>query len=226
MNKQTARESGSRAPLTREIVLQAALSIMDESGIDTLSMRLLGTRLGVEAMSLYNHVSNKDDIIDGALDLVVAEIAIPAVGDDWRYAMRERAISARIAFKRHPWASALMDSRLSSHPARLRYFDAILGALRRAGFSLDLAARAFSVLDCYVYGFARQQLNMAYSGEEKMEKRAGTIRGIIPFESYPYLTQMAESAMKAGYDEDADFEFGLTLILDGLERLLKAPADS
>lgn len=219
MKKQGKPESGPRISLTRELVLRAALTILDESGVEALSMRLLGTRLGVEAMSLYNHVANKDDILDGVLDLVVEEIAIPGPGADWRPAMKERAVSAWQAFKRHPWASALMDSRLSSHPARLRYFDTILGTLEGAGFSLAQAARAFSLLDSYVYGFCRQGLNMASSGEKEAEKRAQAFRENIP-EAYPHLARMAEEAMKTGYDEGADFDFGLGLILDGLERLL------
>jgi AcrR family transcriptional regulator len=211
-----------RASLTRERVLHVALAIADENGIESLSMRLLGGRLGVEAMSLYNHVANKDDILDGIVDLVVEEIGIPSVIADWRFAMKERAVSARLAFKNHPWASALMDSRVSSGPARLRYFDTMIGTLHGAGFSLELAARAFSVLDCYIYGFARQCLNMASSDEKVDEKQAEAFRDAMPDEAYPYLAQMAELTMKKGYDEDADFEFGLNLILDGLERILKS----
>jgi AcrR family transcriptional regulator len=217
MKKTGVPERGS---LTRERVLRAALAIADKSGIESLSMRLLGRRLGVEAMSLYNHVANKDEILDGILELFVEEIAIPPVGADWRSAMKERAISARRAFNRHPWASALMDSRVSSGPSRLRYFDRMLGTLHGAGFSLELAARAFSVLDCYIYGFARQHLNVAYSDEKQAGKRAEALRDALPDDVYPYLAQMAELTMKNGYDEEADFEFGLNLILDGLERSL------
>ncbi len=213
------RETGARVPLTRELVLRGALVLLDESGVEALSMRILGTRLGVKAMSLYNHVSGKDDILDGALDLVVEEIAIPDEAADWRSAMKERAVSAMLAFRRHPWASALMDSRLSSHGSRLRYFDRTVGALLRAGFTLELAARAISLLDCYVYGFGRQLLNMNSGGEADARRRAESFRGILPGESFPNLARMAELAMKEGYDEDADFGFGLTLILDGLERL-------
>lgn len=220
MKKQGKLESGSRASLTREVVLRTALALVDEGGLEALSMRQLGTKLGVEAMSLYNHVAGKDDIIDGVLDLVVEEIAIPAVGEDWREAMKERATSAREVFTRHPWAGALMDSRLSSSPSRLRYFDAIVGALLGAGFSLELAAHAISILDCYVYGFGRQRLNMASSGESKAEKRAEGFRENLSDQSYPHLALMTEFAMKTGYDEDADFEFGLNLILEGLGRLL------
>lgn len=183
-------------------------------------MRSLGKRLGVEAMSLYNHVSNKDEILDGALDLVLEEIAIPSADAQWRVAMKERAASARSAFKIHPWASTLLDSRVSSSPARLRYYDAILGALRKAGFSIDLAARAFSLLDSYVYGFCRQSLAMAVPDDTSQEIRAEAFHNLIAVDAYPYLAQMAESSMSSGYDEEADFEFGLTLILDGLARLV------
>jgi AcrR family transcriptional regulator len=221
MKKGGTSESGPRAPLTRELVLRTAMAIMDEGGIDCLSMRQLGARLGVEAMSLYNHVANKDDILDGALGLVAEEIAIPEGDADWRLAMKARAVSARLAFRRHPWASALMDSRISSSPARLRYFDAILGSLNRAGLSLELAARAFSVLDCYVYGFGRQRMNMAAEDDTDYRERAAAFSEIIPEQSYPYLAKMAELTSDTGYDEDADFEFGLNLILDGLERLIE-----
>jgi AcrR family transcriptional regulator len=220
MKKPKTSEPGSRITLTRELVLRTALSLIDEGGLEAFSMRQLGAKLGVEAMSLYNHVAGKDDIIDGVLDLVVEEIAIPAVGGDWRAAMKERALSALRAFRRHPWASALMDSRLSSNPSRLRYFDAILGTLLVAGFSLELASRAFSLLDCYIYGFGRQRLNMVSSGEPKSEKRAEAFGENLASQPYPHLAKMTEFAMTTGYDEDADFEFGIELILDGLGRLV------
>jgi AcrR family transcriptional regulator len=212
---------GSRAPLTRERVLRAAVALADEAGIDSLTMRELGLRLGVEAMSLYNHAANKDDILDGMVDLVVGEIALPADPADWKEAMRQRAISARAVFSLHPWASVLMDSRQSSGPARLHYFDWVVGTLRRAGFSLELAARAFSLVDSYIYGFGRQQLNMAVGGATPEETTEAFLRA-IPADEYPYLRQMVIGyAMENGYDDSADFEFGLDLILGGLERLLE-----
>lgn len=211
-----------RAVLTRESVLRAALAIADDSGIESLSMRLLGGRLGVEAMSLYNHVANKDEILDGILELVVEEISIPSAGADWRYAMEERAVSALSAFKRHPWAITLMDSRVSSGPARLRYFDRMLGTLNVAGFPLETAVRAFSVLDSYIYGFGRQLLSVVSEDERHAEKQAEALRDVLPEEDYPYLARMTELAMRNGYDEEADFDFGLNLILDGLERILKS----
>ena len=155
----------SRVPLSRERVLSAAVSLADEDGIEALTMRELGLRLGFEAMSLYNHVANKDDILDGMVDLVVSEIDLPSDTVDWKEAMRRRAISAQSVFSRHPWASALIDSRESSGPARLRYFDWMIGTLRRAGFTLEMTAHALSVLDSYIYGFGRQQLNVSPEGD-------------------------------------------------------------
>jgi AcrR family transcriptional regulator len=165
MAKRPMTNPESRAPLSRERVLRAAIALADEEGLDSLTMRELGLRLGVEAMSLYNHVTNKDDILDGMVDLVVGEIALPPGSAGWKQSMRQRAISARAAFALHPWASALIDSRQSSGPARLHYLDWVVGTLRRAGFPLEMTARAFSLVDSYIYGFGRQQLNMADSGD-------------------------------------------------------------
>ena len=211
----------SRTPLNRERVLRAAVALADEEGIESLKMRELGRRLGVEAMSLYNHVGNKDDVLDGMVDLVVSEIDLPPGAAGWREAMRRRAISAQAVYTRHPWASALMDSRTSSGPARLQYFDWVLGTLREAGFTQEMTARAISVLDSYVYGFGRQQLNMSSGRDIEPEERAEAFLRAIPADEYPNLRKMVvEYAMNAGRDESADFEFGLNLILDGLQRLL------
>jgi AcrR family transcriptional regulator len=202
-------------------VLSAAVLLADEDGIESFTMRELGLRLGVEAMSLYNHVANKDDILDGMVDLVVSEIDLPSDTVDWKEAMRRRAISAQSVFSRHPWASGLVDSRVSSGPARLRYFDWVVGTLRRAGFTLEMAARAFSVLDSYIYGFGRQQLNISVGSDIKPEEMAEAFLRAIPADEYPYLREMVvEYAMDSDHDESADFAFGLDLILDGLERLL------
>ena len=212
---------GSRVPLSRERVLGAAVLLADEDGLESLTMRELGLRLGVEAMSLYNHVANKDDLLDGMVDLVVSEIELPTDTVAWREAMRRRAISAQSVFSRHPWASGLIDSRESSGPARLRYFDWVLGTLRRAGFTLEMAARAFSLLDSYIYGFGRQQLNMSGGGDLEPEEMGAAFLRAIPADEYPYLREMVvDHAMGSGYDESADFEFGLDLILDGLQSLL------
>ena len=210
-----------RVPLSRERVLGAAVLLADEEGIESLSMRELGLRLGFEAMSLYNHVANKDDLLDGMVDLVVSEIDLPSDTVDWKEAMRRRAISAQSVFSRHPWASGLIDSRESSGPARLRYFDWMIGTLRRAGFTLETAARAFSILDSYIYGFGRQQLNMSSGGDITPEEMAEAFLRAIPADEYPYLREMVvDYAMASDYDESADLGFGLDLILDGLQRLL------
>ena len=161
-----------RAPLSRERVLRTAVALADEDGLESLTMRELGLRLGVEAMSLYNHVAGKDDLLDGMVDLVVGEIDLPSDAVGWKEAMRRRAISAQAVFSRHPWASALIDSRESSGLERLRYFEWVIGTLRRAGFSIELAARAFSVLDSYIYGFGRQRLNMSAGGGGEPEEMA------------------------------------------------------
>ena len=211
----------SRVPLSRERVLGAAVSLADEDGIEALTMRELGLRLGFEAMSLYNHVANKDDILDGMVDLVVSEIDLPSDTVDWKEAMRRRAISAQSVFSRHPWASALIDSRESSGPARLRYFDWMIGTLRRAGFTLEMTAHALSVLDSYIYGFGRQQLNVSPEGDATPEEMAEAFLRAIPADEYPDLREMVvDHAMVSGYDESADFRFGLDLILDGLQKLL------
>ena len=221
MTRHTEPSPEPRAPLSRERVLRAAVSLADEDGLESLTMRELGLRLGVEAMSLYNHVANKVDLLDGMVDLVVSEIELPTDAVDWREAMRRRAISAQSVFTHHPWASALVDSRESSGPARLRYFDWVIGTLRRAGFTLELAVRAFSLLDSYVYGFGRQQLNVSAGGDLEPEELGAAFLRAIPADEYPYLREMVvDYAMKAGYDASADFDFGLDLILDGLQGLL------
>jgi AcrR family transcriptional regulator len=220
MKKTQAKEIVQRTALRREIVLRAALEMADESGIQGFSLRLLAKRLGVEAMSLYNHVANKDDIIDGMLEIVVGEIRIPEEDEDWRIAMKERALSASLAFRRHPWASALIDSRISSKPAVLRYYNAIIGILCRAGFSLEQSARAFSLLDCYIYGFGIQKSNLSADDDASLEEKAGSYEEMLPDGQYPYLRRIAALASEKGYDQDADFEFGINLILEGLGKLL------
>jgi AcrR family transcriptional regulator len=227
MSRRTGSSPEPRAPLTRERVLLAAIALADERGIESLSMRELGRSLEVEAMSLYNHVANKDDILDGMVDLVVSEIDLPSDAVDWKEAMRRRATSAQSIFSRHPWVSGLIDSRESSGPARLRYFDWVVGTLRRAGFTLEMAARAFSVLDSYIYGFGRQQLNMSAGPDIKPDEMGESFLRALPANEYPYLREMVvDYAMNSIYDASADFEFGLNLILDGLESVLESTATS
>jgi AcrR family transcriptional regulator len=217
--RKDAEEPRSRIPLNRDRILAAAVEIADERGVGAVTMREVASTLGVEAMSLYNHVANKDDILDGMVDLVVQQVDLPEDVDDWREAMRRRAVSAHEVFGRHPWAPLLLDSRESSGPAGLRYFDWVLGTLLRAGFSMDDAPRVFSLLDSYIYGFGIQQFNFSAGSDTSPEERAEAILAFIPPEQYPYLHRMASHAMQVGYDAEADFEFGLGIILDGLERI-------
>ncbi len=215
-----AEETSPRLPLNRDRILAAAVEIADESGVGAITMRAVAARLGVEAMSLYNHVANKDDILDGMADLVAEQFDLPEDVDDWREAMRRRSVSARQVFDSHPWAPMLFDSRESSGPARLHYYDWVLGRLLAAGFSIDGAARAFSLLDSYIYGFGIQQFNGAADGDASREEMAEALLAFVPPEEYPHLHQMASHAMQVGYDAEADFDFGLEIILDGLERIL------
>jgi AcrR family transcriptional regulator len=214
-----AKKEKTGSPLTREKVLRVAVSLADKKGIEALSMRALGRQLGVEAMSLYNHVANKNDLLDGIVDTVIGEIELPTAGADWREAMRSRAFSAHAAFKRHPWAPVLIDSRVSGGPRRLRYFEAVIGVLRRAGFTVGLAAGAFSMLDSYIYGFGRQSLSFA-SGDRGTAQAAEDFLKTFPSKEFPHLAEMAVTFASNPYDEASDFEFGLTLILDGLQRVL------
>jgi AcrR family transcriptional regulator len=218
------RGGPARARLTRERVLRAAIGLADTSGIDSLSMRKLGVELGVEAMSLYNHVTSKSDLLDGMVDLVFAEIDLPIDGVGWRAAMRRRAISAREVLARHRWAAGLMETRTSPGPATLRHHDAVLGILRGAGFSVAMAAHAYSLLDSYTYGFAMQEAVLPFDTGEETAALAQSILARATPGQYPHLTEFTvEHVLKPGYDYGAEFEFGLDLILDGLERANEHP---
>jgi len=215
----------SRTPLSRERVLRAAVAFADESGIATLTMRKLGEALGVEAMSLYNHVASKGDLLDGMIDLVFSEIGLPSGGSDWKTAMRQRAISARQVLSRHRWAIGLMESRSSPGPATLRHHDAVIGSLRQAGFSIALAAHAFSVLDSYIYGFALQEASLPFDTGEETAGLAQMIMARFTPGEYPHLTELTVGhVLQPGYNYGNEYEFGLDLILDGLERSLQEQA--
>jgi AcrR family transcriptional regulator len=221
MSAQPARASAPGASLTRERVLLTALALADEHGLDWLSMRKLGQALGVEAMSLYHHVANKEDLIDGMIDLVFAEIELPAEQDDWKTAMRTRALSARRVLSRHRWANGLMESRKRPGAANLRHHDAVIGCLRRAGFPVTLVAHAYSALDSYIYGFAMQERILPMGTPEQTAEVAQAILASFPVEQYPHLAEFAvEHVLQPGYDYAEEFEFGLDLLLDGIERAL------
>ncbi|MFF3883628.1 TetR/AcrR family transcriptional regulator [Streptomyces sp. NPDC001914] len=209
----------TRETLTRQRVLHAAVELANAGGLETLSMRKLGEAVGVEAMSLYNHVANKEDLLDGMIDLVFGEVELPTPGDDWRQAMRQRAISMRHVLSRHRWAIGLMESRSTPGPATLRHHDAVLGCLRQSGFSLALTAHAVSLLDSYIYGFALQEKTLPFDSPQETAELADSIMSSFGDGQYPYLTEIATAhVMRPGYAYGDEFEFGLDLILDGLQR--------
>ena len=214
------RAAKRRAALTRERILRTAIGLADRDGIESLSMRNLGGKLGVEAMSLYNHVRNKEDMLDGMVDVVFSEIDLPRSGADWRTAMRQRAISAHQVLLRHPWAIPLMESRATPGPANLRHHDAVLGSLRTAGFSVDMAAHAYSILDGYIYGFTMTESRLPFSSPAKVKEVAASILGGFRPGEYPHLAEMAiDRAMKPGFRYGSEFGYGLDLILDGIDRV-------
>jgi AcrR family transcriptional regulator len=208
-----------RTPLSRERVVAAGVVLADASGIESLTMRRLGEALGVEAMSLYKHVSNKSDLLDGMTDAVFGEISLPRIGSAWRPAMRDRAISTRAALNRHPWAIALVSSRTAPGPATLRHHDTVIGTLRAAGFSIPLAAHAFSAIDSYVYGFALQEATLPFDTADEAAEVGKQMFDRMTAELYPHLTEFTvQHVLRPGYDYGAEFEYGLDLVLDGLER--------
>ena len=211
-----------RVPLNRNRLLRTAIGLADSAGIAALTMRSLAHELGVKPMSLYHHVANKEEILDGIIDEVFSEIELPSDEGDWRSAMRHRAMSARRVLARHPWATPLMESRANPGPATLRHHDTVIGTFRRAGFSIELTAHAYSLLDSYVYGFALEEASLPFDTESAPEV-AEAILAQFPSDQYPYLAELAyEHVLQPGYDYANEFEFGLELILDGLDRLRPA----
>ena len=204
-------------------MLRAAIALADAGGIASLTMRKLGEELGVEAMSLYNHVANKDDLVNAMIDAVFSEIDLPAGASGWKMAMRERAISAREILSRHLWAAPLMNSPTTPGPATLRHHDTVIGTLRRAGFSIAMAAHAFSAIDAYTYGFALQEAGLPFDTPQQIAQVAQTMLAQFPADEYPHLAELTiEHILKPGYDYGEEYAFGLDLILDGLERALDA----
>jgi AcrR family transcriptional regulator len=208
-----------RLPLTRDRILGSALALADESGIESLTMRKLGHRLGFEAMSLYNHVANKDDLLDGVLDLVLAESAPPSPIDGWDIAIRRSAVSMHDALRRHPWASPLLMAPGRIRPARLQYIEALLGRLRDAGFSAETTYTAYHVLDAHILGFSLWEASHTYSANDLAEMTEHLERTITS-DAYPNLTEHAEQHFSEGpHREVSAFEYGLDLILDGLRKI-------
>lgn len=211
-----------RRTLTRERVIKTAIQFADEHGIDALSMRKLGQLLGVEAMSLYNHVANKDEILDGIVDAIAGDFKAPKPGGDWRTAMRRRAVAAHKVLVRHPWATQLIVSRANVGPLMLRYVDATIGCLIEAGFTYPKADHAWNAIDSYVYGFTLQKLNFPFKPNEYAQV-AQSFLELIPADQYPYLNGMSQQIISGDHDGVHELQFGLDLILEGLDAL-RGPA--
>jgi AcrR family transcriptional regulator len=215
-----ASSSAHRPPLSRERVLQAAIELADRSGIEALTMRRLGKELGVEAMTLYYYVPNKDDILDGIVDIVVSEIDVPSDGPDWKAAMRRSAISAHDVLLRHPWACGLILSSAGVRPARMRYMDAVLGGFRKAGFSAEMTDHAYHALDSHIMGFTMWETRISAEVPD-LKGAAATFLRELPVDDYPHLVEHIHQHLKERNpdDDEGEFEFGLDLILDGLDRV-------
>jgi len=208
----------ARRRLNRDQVLSTAIALADDAGIEMLTMRRLGDELGVEAMSLYNHVANKEDLLNAMVDAVFNEIELPSHNDDWKTAIRKRSVSFRAALSRHPWATGLKDSGTNPGPATLRHHDRVIGTLRNAGFSVAMAAHAFSAVDSYIYGFAMQEKSLPFHTEEETAAMAHIMLAQLPASEYPYLAELtADHVLQPGYSYGDEFPLGLDLILDGLE---------
>jgi len=198
------------------------MTLADAEGLEELTMRRLAEELGVEAMSLYHHVPNKDAILDGMVDLVFREIELPQPNLDWKTALRRRMASVREVLVRHRWALRILESRATPGPSTLEHHDAMLGCLRRAGFSVPLAAHAYAVLDSFVFGFVHTELTLPFETSEETQAFASAIFDQLPPGSYPHLVELTrEHVLKPGYAYGNEFPFGLELILDGLERALE-----
>lgn len=216
------KKGKQRETLSRDRALTVAMALADAEGLEALTMRKLAAKLGVEAMSLYHHVPNKSVILDGMVDLVFAEIELPAGSGDWKDEMRKRAHSARASLLRHPWAISLMESRAAPGMATLLHHDAVLGSLRKGGFSLELTAHAYSLLDAYLYGFVLQELQLPFDTESSQDTQevAKAIFEKIPDGALPHLVEFTmKHVLQPGYSYAKEFDVGLELILDGLEAL-------
>lgn len=215
-------EEGTPLPLSRERVLRCAMAVADAGGLASLTMRSLAKELGVKPMAVYHYFANKDEILDGIVDLVFAEVELPSMETDWRAALRARAASVRTVLRAHSWAIALMESRSTPGAATLHHHDTVLGVLRNAGFSVPMTGHAYALLDAYVYGFILQEVSLPF-GPDSPGDVAESIAAEFRPDEYPYLVEYAtERVMQPGYSFADEFDFGLDLILDALERRLPA----
>jgi AcrR family transcriptional regulator len=212
-------EDQKRSTLNRSKVLEAAIELADQIGIEALTIRNLANKLGVGAMTIYHHVPSRDAIVDGMVEIVFDKIEKPSADDDWKTAMRRRCISAREVLNQHKWAAPLMDSRMSPGPANLSHHDAVIGCMRKGGLSIQMTAHAYAILDSFVYGFAFEEAVLPSGGGEGITEVAEQIAAHFPSGEYPHLAELTfEHVLQPGYDFGDSFEFGLDLIIEGLER--------
>jgi AcrR family transcriptional regulator len=210
--------------MSRDRVLEGAIALADANGIEALTMRRLAQDLGVEAMTLYYYVKNKDDILNGMVDRVVREFELPPTGTDWKLALRRTAVSAHEALTRHHWAARLILSTDGVSQARLRYMDSVLGTLRGAGLSADMTDHAYHALESHIMGFTLWSTTMNLGSDDDLAAMAAEFVQQLPRDEMPHLVEHVEQHMRPrSPDEVGDFEFGLDLILDGLERIRDRP---
>ncbi len=215
----SSRPAEKREPLSRDRVLEAALAVADAGGASALTIRALAEHLGVQPMAPYYHVANKQEILDGILDLVFDQIELPSPGGDWRTELSRRAHSARRALRRHPWAIVILQSGTAPGPATLRHHNAVIGTLREAGFSVTMTAHAYALLDSYIYGFALSETALPINGPQTVAEVAESMMERHPLDDYPYLAEFStEHILKPDYDFGGEFDFGLEVILEGLAR--------
>ena len=216
--------AAAEVSLSKQRVVAEAIRLADREGVDKLSMRRLANELGAGVMSLYSYVANKDELLDAMIDVVFDEIEIPNDAVEWKTAMRQRAMSARRALARHPWAITLMESRTTPGPANLRHHEAVMACLRTAGFSVAMATHANWLLDSCVYGYALQEATLPFDTAEEFAAIGEEVfMPQLPPDQYPYLNEAAVTLLAAGYDPADEFTFGLDLILGALEALAAAP---
>jgi AcrR family transcriptional regulator len=214
-------EVANRAPVNRDRTLAAALAVADSEGIQAVTMRRLARELGIEAASLYHHVEGKDQILDGLVDVVAAEIELPVSSADWRQTVSQRAHHTRTVLRRHPWAVSLMASRTSPGPATLRLLETGIRCFREGGFSVVLAAHAISTVDSYVHGFVLQEVNLPFRDESELAAMTAAIMDSFPASEFPYLFELTvEHVLQPGYDYGQEFDSGLSLVLNGVATLL------
>ena len=223
--KTATATNSKRTPLSRAAIIDASLKLADIDGLNKFSMRKVAQALNVEAMSLYNHIANKDELLDGILERVVSKFELPDIEQDWRQTLRKSAISAHQVLLQHPWAAHQMISRVSISAARLAWSNATIGCLHEAGFSYEIADHAWNAIDNHIYGFTLQSVN-APIDPETFADAAKQYLPIIPEGEYPYLNAMAQQIADGKHSGINEFEFGLDLILDGLARLTQQPHES